>query len=167
MLRCWLCSTYYRLCIRFLLCYYPWQQGSCLYILLSLKKELTWIQALKKLRRSNFCLFTVSLLLSSACASLTCSCFVLSLSDCEGGGGGWQDETLFPQTGKSLLEGGEGGQACPQALAKLQWATSGGFGGGGGACTSGGGGGGYRGRSVGGIVMLSNFVPFRAPVVKG
>uniref|UniRef100_A0A493U2U4 receptor protein-tyrosine kinase n=1 Tax=Anas platyrhynchos platyrhynchos TaxID=8840 RepID=A0A493U2U4_ANAPP len=62
-----------------------------------------------------------------------------------GGGGGWQDVTLLPQAGKSLLEGGEGGQACPQALAKLQWATSGGFGGGGGACTSGGGGGGYRG----------------------
>uniref|UniRef100_A0A663EDM2 receptor protein-tyrosine kinase n=1 Tax=Aquila chrysaetos chrysaetos TaxID=223781 RepID=A0A663EDM2_AQUCH len=62
-----------------------------------------------------------------------------------GGGGGWQDESLLPQAGKSLLEGGEGGQACPQALAKLQWATSGGFGGGGGACTSGGGGGGYRG----------------------
>uniref|UniRef100_A0A8C9U194 Tyrosine-protein kinase receptor n=1 Tax=Serinus canaria TaxID=9135 RepID=A0A8C9U194_SERCA len=62
-----------------------------------------------------------------------------------GGGGGWQDESLLPQAGKSLLEGAEGGQACPQALAKLQWTTSGGFGGGGGACTSGGGGGGYRG----------------------
>ncbi|OWK62672.1 ALK tyrosine kinase receptor [Lonchura striata] len=62
-----------------------------------------------------------------------------------GGGGGWQDDSLLPQAGKSLLEGGEGGQACPQALAKLQWTTSGGFGGGGGACTSGGGGGGYRG----------------------
>ncbi|NXM72898.1 ALK kinase, partial [Serilophus lunatus] len=62
-----------------------------------------------------------------------------------GGGGGWQDDSRLPQAGKSLLEGGEGGQACPQALAKLQWATSGGFGGGGGACTSGGGGGGYRG----------------------
>ncbi|XP_055571707.1 leukocyte tyrosine kinase receptor [Falco biarmicus] len=62
-----------------------------------------------------------------------------------GGGGGWQDDSLLPQAGKSLLEGGEGGQACSQALAKLQWATSGGFGGGGGACTSGGGGGGYRG----------------------
>lgn len=123
--------------------------------------------ALKKLIWANLCLSTVSLLLYSACASLTCSCFVLSLSDCEGGGGGWQDETLLPQAGKSLLEGGEGGQACPQALTKLQWATSGGFGGGGGACTSGGGGGGYRGRSVGGIVTLSNFVHFRAPAVKG
>ncbi|NWI45442.1 LTK kinase, partial [Picathartes gymnocephalus] len=66
-----------------------------------------------------------------------------------GGGGGWQDESLLPQAGKSLLEGGEGGQACPQALAKLQWTTSGGFGGGGGACTSGGGGGGYRGKPAG------------------
>ncbi|XP_065259719.1 leukocyte tyrosine kinase receptor [Emys orbicularis] len=65
-----------------------------------------------------------------------------------GGGGGWEDTTLFPQTGRSLLEGGEGGQACPQSLAKLQWATSGGFGGGGGACTSGGGGGGYKGGHV-------------------
>ncbi|XP_067414052.1 leukocyte tyrosine kinase receptor [Emydura macquarii macquarii] len=65
-----------------------------------------------------------------------------------GGGGGWEDTTLFPQAGKSLLEGGEGGQACLQSLDKLQWATSGGFGGGGGACTSGGGGGGYRGGHV-------------------
>uniref|UniRef100_A0A803YP24 Tyrosine-protein kinase receptor n=1 Tax=Meleagris gallopavo TaxID=9103 RepID=A0A803YP24_MELGA len=79
-----------------------------------------------------------------------------------GGGGGWQDVTLLPQAGKSLLEGGEGGQACHQALAKLQWATSGGFGGGGGACTSGGGGGGYRGRSAEEIVVLSHFVQFRA-----
>ncbi|XP_019407849.1 PREDICTED: leukocyte tyrosine kinase receptor [Crocodylus porosus] len=65
-----------------------------------------------------------------------------------GGGGGWQDITQVPRAGKSLLEGGEGGQACPQALNNLQWATSGGFGGGGGACTSGGGGGGYRGGHV-------------------
>jgi len=125
------------------------------------------MQALKKLLRVILCLSTVCPLLSSACASLTCFCFVSSLSDCVGGGGGWEDETLLPQAGKSLLEGGEGGQACPQALAKLQWATSGGFGGGGGACTSGGGGGGYRGRSVGGIVMPCNFVHFRAPAVKG
>ncbi|KAJ6667276.1 hypothetical protein lerEdw1_017254 [Lerista edwardsae] len=62
-----------------------------------------------------------------------------------GGGGGWDDTTQFPWAGKSLLEGAEGGEACPQALEKLQWATSGGFGGGGGACTSGGGGGGYKG----------------------
>uniref|UniRef100_H2ZUX6 Tyrosine-protein kinase receptor n=1 Tax=Latimeria chalumnae TaxID=7897 RepID=H2ZUX6_LATCH len=62
-----------------------------------------------------------------------------------GSGGGWNDITTDLRAGKSLLEGAEGGQACPQALAKLQWATSGGFGGGGGACTAGGGGGGYRG----------------------
>ncbi|XP_070787408.1 leukocyte tyrosine kinase receptor [Pituophis catenifer annectens] len=62
-----------------------------------------------------------------------------------GGGGGWEGITQFPWAGKSLLEGGEGGEACQQALEKLQWATSGGFGGGGGACTSGGGGGGYKG----------------------
>nr|XP_060616728.1 leukocyte tyrosine kinase receptor isoform X1 [Anolis sagrei ordinatus] len=62
-----------------------------------------------------------------------------------GGGGGWEGATQVPWAGKSLLEGGEGGEACPQALQKLQWATSGGFGGGGGACTSGGGGGGYKG----------------------
>lgn len=152
MLSCELRSTYHRLCIRFPLCYHPWQQGACLYIILFIKKKLI---------RASLCLF------SSACPSLTCSCFVLSLCDCEGGGGGWQDETLLPQAGKSLLEGGEGGQACPQALAKLQWDTSGGFGGGGGACTSGGGGGGYRGRSAGKIVMLSNFMHFRAAAVKG
>lgn len=93
--------------------------------------------------------------------------FHVSLFDCEGGGGGWQDATLLPQAGKSLLEGGEGGQACPQALAKLQWATSGGFGGGGGACTSGGGGGGYRGRSDEEIVILSIFIQFRAPAARG
>lgn len=85
----------------------------------------------------------------------------------EGGGGGWQDESLLPQAGKSLLEGGEGGQACPQALAKLQWTTSGGFGGGGGACTSGGGGGGYRGKPAGATVMVTNFVSFRAPAGQG
>lgn len=96
----------------------------------------------------------------------TCSCLI-SHPLTEGGGGGWQDESLLPQAGKSLLEGGEGGQACPQALAKLQWATSGGFGGGGGACTSGGGGGGYKGKCAGGIAMMSNFVPFKAPSVKG
>nr|XP_020649442.1 leukocyte tyrosine kinase receptor [Pogona vitticeps] len=62
-----------------------------------------------------------------------------------GGGGGWEDITQFPWSGKSLREGGEGGEACQHALEKLQWTTSGGFGGGGGACTSGGGGGGYKG----------------------
>uniref|UniRef100_A0A8D0G8B7 Tyrosine-protein kinase receptor n=1 Tax=Sphenodon punctatus TaxID=8508 RepID=A0A8D0G8B7_SPHPU len=65
-----------------------------------------------------------------------------------GGGGGWDDITHFLQAGKSVLEGGEGGQACSQALKNLNWATSGGFGGGGGACTSGGGGGGYIGGHV-------------------
>lgn len=64
-----------------------------------------------------------------------------------GGGGGWEDITHFSWAGKSLLEGGEGGSACHQALEKLQWTTSGGFGGGGGACTSGGGGGGFKGGS--------------------
>ncbi|XP_053140535.1 leukocyte tyrosine kinase receptor [Hemicordylus capensis] len=62
-----------------------------------------------------------------------------------GGGGGWKDITQYSWSGKSLLEGGEGGEACQQAQEKLQWTTSGGFGGGGGACTSGGGGGGYKG----------------------
>lgn len=89
---------------------------------------------------------------------------LFSLSLTEGGGGGWQDESLLPQSGKSLLEGGEGGQACPQALAKLQWTTSGGFGGGGGACTSGGGGGGYRGKPA---EAMTNFVPFRASAGQG
>nr|XP_056707859.1 leukocyte tyrosine kinase receptor [Euleptes europaea] len=65
-----------------------------------------------------------------------------------GGGGGWEDITHFSWAGKSLLEGGEGGTACRQAVDKLQWATSGGFGGGGGACTSGGGGGGYKGGNA-------------------
>ncbi|XP_069494886.1 leukocyte tyrosine kinase receptor [Ambystoma mexicanum] len=62
-----------------------------------------------------------------------------------GGGGGWNDSTLLPRSGKSLMEGAEGGKVCPQASANLHWTTSGGFGGGGGACTSGGGGGGYKG----------------------
>lgn len=38
------------------------------------------MQALKKLRRSNFCLSTVSLLLSSACASLVLVLFSHSLT---------------------------------------------------------------------------------------
>ncbi|CAH2328954.1 leukocyte tyrosine kinase receptor [Pelobates cultripes] len=66
-------------------------------------------------------------------------------SGAAGGGGGWNDITELPWAGRSLLEGGTGGQSCYQALANLQWETSGGFGGGGGACTSGGGGGGYQG----------------------
>ncbi|KAM8920853.1 leukocyte tyrosine kinase receptor [Pelodytes ibericus] len=66
-------------------------------------------------------------------------------SGAAGGGGGWNDVTELPWAGRSLMEGGEGGQSCYQTLAKLQWDTAGGFGGGGGACTSGGGGGGYQG----------------------
>ncbi|KAI1895657.1 hypothetical protein AGOR_G00108480 [Albula goreensis] len=62
-----------------------------------------------------------------------------------GGGGGWSDQASALWAGRSLLEGGEGGSSCPQALSRLGWATYGGFGGGGGACTAGGGGGGYRG----------------------
>nr|XP_055027983.1 tyrosine-protein kinase receptor [Misgurnus anguillicaudatus] len=62
-----------------------------------------------------------------------------------GGGGGWNDSTSDSRAGRSVVEGGQGGSSCPQALEKLGWATSGGFGGGGGACTAGGGGGGYRG----------------------
>ncbi|XP_051578494.1 tyrosine-protein kinase receptor-like [Myxocyprinus asiaticus] len=66
-------------------------------------------------------------------------------SGAAGGGGGWSDSSYLPWAGKSLVEGGQGGSSCPQALSKLGWATFGGFGGGGGACTAGGGGGGYRG----------------------
>ncbi|KAM3919201.1 leukocyte tyrosine kinase receptor [Leptodactylus fuscus] len=66
-------------------------------------------------------------------------------SGAAGGGGGWNDITQLPWAGKSLLEGPEGGQSCPQARGSLQWDTYGGFGGGGGPCTSGGGGGGYQG----------------------
>ncbi|KAI7804610.1 tyrosine-protein kinase receptor [Triplophysa rosa] len=62
-----------------------------------------------------------------------------------GGGGGWNDSTSDNRAGRSAVEGGQGGTSCPQALEKLGWVTSGGFGGGGGACTAGGGGGGYRG----------------------
>ncbi|XP_066281246.1 tyrosine-protein kinase receptor-like isoform X1 [Branchiostoma lanceolatum] len=62
-----------------------------------------------------------------------------------GGGGGWNDTTLQPIGGRSLVEGGRGGTACSKAIKSLGWNTSGGFGGGGGACTAGGGGGGYTG----------------------
>uniref|UniRef100_A0A803T899 Tyrosine-protein kinase receptor n=1 Tax=Anolis carolinensis TaxID=28377 RepID=A0A803T899_ANOCA len=75
-----------------------------------------------------------------------------------GGGGGWEGAIQVPWAGKSLLEGGEGGEACPQALQKLQWATSGGFGGGGGACTSGGGGGGYKVIESHGEVIIEVYV---------
>ena len=63
-----------------------------------------------------------------------------------GGGGGLKDTSSYVWAGKSLMEGAEGGSPCSQALAKLEWATFGGFGGGGGPCTAGGGGGGYRGE---------------------
>ncbi|CAH2256050.1 ALK tyrosine kinase receptor [Pelobates cultripes] len=64
-------------------------------------------------------------------------------SGAAGGGGGWNDYTLYPWAGKSLQEGGTGGESCPQAIKKWGWETRGGFGGGGGGCSSGGGGGGY------------------------
>ncbi|XP_029454514.1 leukocyte tyrosine kinase receptor [Rhinatrema bivittatum] len=73
---------------------------------------------------------------------------VNGISGLAGGGGGWKDITQLPWTGKSLLEGAEGGQACGQGFARLQWFTSGGFGGGGGPCSAGGGGGGYRGGNA-------------------
>lgn len=63
-----------------------------------------------------------------------------------GGGGGWNDNTSFLWSGKSLLEGATGGRSCPQAMKKWGWETRGGFGGGGGGCSSGGGGGGYIGK---------------------
>uniref|UniRef100_A0A8C1FZ25 Tyrosine-protein kinase receptor n=1 Tax=Cyprinus carpio TaxID=7962 RepID=A0A8C1FZ25_CYPCA len=69
-------------------------------------------------------------------------------SGAAGGGGGWSDLSSLAWAGKSLVEGGQGGSSCPEALSVLGWATFGGFGGGGGACTAGGGGGGYRGESL-------------------
>ncbi|XP_048392847.1 ALK tyrosine kinase receptor-like isoform X1 [Stegostoma tigrinum] len=69
-------------------------------------------------------------------------------SGAAGGGGGWSDVTIPPWSGKSLTEGAEGGQSCPQAIKKWGWITHGGFGGGGGACTAGGGGGGYIGGNA-------------------
>ncbi|XP_055495989.1 ALK tyrosine kinase receptor-like [Leucoraja erinacea] len=73
-------------------------------------------------------------------------------SGAAGGGGGWSDVTILKWSGKSLTEGGEGGQSCPQAIKKWGWIINGGFGGGGGACTAGGGGGGY----IGGNATVSN-----------
>uniref|UniRef100_A0A8C4KF91 Tyrosine-protein kinase receptor n=2 Tax=Aves TaxID=8782 RepID=A0A8C4KF91_DRONO len=67
-------------------------------------------------------------------------------SGAAGGGGGWNDNTSFLWSGKSLLEGATGGRSCPQAMKKWGWETRGGFGGGGGGCSSGGGGGGYIGK---------------------
>lgn len=69
-----------------------------------------------------------------------------SLLSTAGGGGGWNDNTSFLWSGKSLLEGATGGRSCPQAMKKWGWETRGGFGGGGGGCSSGGGGGGYIGK---------------------
>ncbi|XP_002735206.3 ALK tyrosine kinase receptor-like [Saccoglossus kowalevskii] len=69
----------------------------------------------------------------------------LSANDVPGSGGGWNDSTPAGPDGKSLLEGGEGGDGCELAYKELRWKTQGGFGGGGGACSSGGGGGGYSG----------------------
>lgn len=73
-------------------------------------------------------------------------CLSVFLCVCLGGGGGWSDLSSLHWAGKSLVEGGQGGSSCPEALTVLGWATFGGFGGGGGACTAGGGGGGYRGE---------------------
>ncbi|XP_044147254.1 ALK tyrosine kinase receptor-like [Bufo gargarizans] len=69
-------------------------------------------------------------------------------SGAAGGGGGWSDRTSVPWAGKSLLDGGTGGESCPQAITKWGWETRGGFGGGGGGCSSGGGGGGYMGGNA-------------------
>uniref|UniRef100_A0A8C0VAM7 Tyrosine-protein kinase receptor n=1 Tax=Cyanistes caeruleus TaxID=156563 RepID=A0A8C0VAM7_CYACU len=69
-------------------------------------------------------------------------------SGAAGGGGGWNDNTSFLWSGKSLLEGATGGRSCPQAMKKWGWETRGGFGGGGGGCSSGGGGGGYIGGNA-------------------
>ncbi|XP_075060482.1 ALK tyrosine kinase receptor [Mixophyes fleayi] len=69
-------------------------------------------------------------------------------SGAAGGGGGWSDLTSYPWAGKSLLDGGTGGESCPQAVKKWGWETRGGFGGGGGGCSSGGGGGGYIGGNA-------------------
>uniref|UniRef100_K7FUL4 Tyrosine-protein kinase receptor n=1 Tax=Pelodiscus sinensis TaxID=13735 RepID=K7FUL4_PELSI len=69
-------------------------------------------------------------------------------SGAAGGGGGWNDNTSFLWSGKSLLEGATGGKSCPQAMKKWGWETRGGFGGGGGGCSSGGGGGGYIGGNA-------------------
>ncbi|XP_068088865.1 ALK tyrosine kinase receptor isoform X3 [Hyperolius riggenbachi] len=69
-------------------------------------------------------------------------------SGAAGGGGGWSDHAMFLWAGKSLAEGGTGGESCPQAIKRWGWETRGGFGGGGGGCSSGGGGGGYIGGNA-------------------
>jgi hypothetical protein len=71
-----------------------------------------------------------------------------SVQDSPGAGGGWApfaSGNIIGQEGRALLEGGIGGETCPQAKA-LGWDINGGFGGGGGGCTAGGGGGGYSGK---------------------
>lgn len=65
------------------------------------------------------------------------------MSIIEGGGGGWNGTALYPQAGRSLLEGATGGLSCNGSTA-----APGGFGGGGAACLSGGGGGGYTGTVI-------------------
>lgn len=42
-------------------------------------------------------------------------------SGAAGGGGGWNDNTSFLWSGKSLLEGATGGRSCPQAMKKWGW----------------------------------------------
>uniref|UniRef100_H3B463 receptor protein-tyrosine kinase n=1 Tax=Latimeria chalumnae TaxID=7897 RepID=H3B463_LATCH len=70
------------------------------------------------------------------------------LSGAAGGGGGWSDNTFFSWSGKSMLEGAVGGEACPQGIKKWGWQVRGGFGGGGGGCSAGGGAGGYIGGNA-------------------
>lgn len=68
-----------------------------------------------------------------------------------GAGGGWfplEKGSLYPQSGKALLQGAQGGESCIDAQDLFGWELSGGFGGGGGGCSSGGGGGGYTGGNV-------------------
>ncbi|XP_014673743.1 PREDICTED: ALK tyrosine kinase receptor-like [Priapulus caudatus] len=67
------------------------------------------------------------------------------LKDGPGAGGGWDGKTNSTSTGRSLIDGSQGGEACALAMKKLTWNTKGGYGGGGGACMAGGSGGGYRG----------------------
>ncbi|XP_042189102.1 ALK tyrosine kinase receptor [Callorhinchus milii] len=69
-------------------------------------------------------------------------------SGAAGGGGGWSDIATLLWSGKSVREGAEGGESCPQAIRKWGWRTRGGFGGGGGPCSAGGAGGGYIGGNA-------------------
>lgn len=88
--------------------------------------------------------FTLLMYMFSRCNRNIAGLFSFLLT--AGGGGGWNDNTSFLWSGKSLLEGATGGRSCPQATKKWGWETRGGFGGGGGGCSSGGGGGGYIGK---------------------